>query len=113
MAVLFDPFGVTATVTRPAPDSDPITTRVVWLAPDQIVNPIGLDDQRFQPNFQRRDPVLIMALRRDEVPTVPRGTRIVAPPLNGHDDELWMVDGTLAEDREHVKVAVLKLEEPV
>lgn len=111
MAVLFDAFGVDAVVTWPESGSEPIATTVVWLGPDQVLNPIGLDDQRFQPNFQRRDPLLILALRRDEVSSVPRGTRIVAPALNGDIDETWMVDGTVAEDAQHVKVAVVKVDD--
>ncbi len=110
MAVIFDAFGVDAIVTRPAPDDTPIVTTVAWLPPGQVLNPIGLDDQRFQPNFQRRDPLLILALRKDDVPTVPRGTQIVAPALDGDDDETWTIDGLLAQDSEHHKVAVLKVE---
>lgn len=111
MSVIFDAFGVDATVRLPESGSADIDTRVVWLPEGQPLNPIGLDDQRFQPNFQRRDPLLILALRKDDVSTAPRGTRIVAPALDGDVDETWMVDGLIAEDSEHFKVAVLKVDD--
>jgi len=111
MSVIFDAFGVDAIVTLPDSGSEPIETTVAWLAPDQVLNPIGLDDQRFQPNFQRRDPLLILALRKDDVESVPVGTRIVAPALDGDIDETWKVDGIIAQDSEHHKVAVLKVDD--
>lgn len=79
--------GVTATVTRPAPDSTPVTTTGIWhTAPLEEQRPVGTD-------FQRRDPRRVLALPRSALATLPRGTTIVAPETIGGDDKTWTVDG--------------------
>lgn len=104
MAPIFDAFGVAARVTRPAPDDDPIETTVVWLEPSPDLNPVGSD-------FQRRDPIHILALNKDEVPTVPRGTQIVAVERDGTDEKTWKVDGPLQNDPDHHKVIVIQVDD--
>jgi hypothetical protein len=73
---LLDAFGVPATVTRPAPDNDPIETVGIWLLPHNMDEPIAS-------GFQRREPVRVFALSKDAVPTLPRNTRIEAPERAG------------------------------
>lgn len=100
--VQFDlqPRAVDATVTRPFPDDTPIETRVIWLAPITGGVPTGLE-------FQRRDVRRVLAVRRDEVETVPRGTFIEAPEHPGQDDQRWRVDAIDAEFPDHVRVVVV------
>ena len=103
--------GLDAVITRPAPDDEPITTRIIWLTPAPDLNPIGLDDQRFQPNFQRRDPIRMLALPRGDVPTAPRGTLIVAKEWGSTTDSTWRVDGSVEHHPDHVKVAVVMVDD--
>jgi len=68
--------GVSATVTRPAPDDTPVSTTGIWYTqPLDETRPFGTD-------FQRRD-----------LSTLPRGTTIVAPETIGGTDKTWVVDG--------------------
>jgi hypothetical protein len=95
--------GVDVVVTRPAPDNDPIETRGIWLTPLTEDVPIGMD-------FQRREPIRVIALSRLAVPTVPRGTVIVAPEKAGDDDEEWLVDGVERVEADHSRVTVRRIE---
>ena len=95
----FDWFGVPATVTRPD-DETPIATTVLWLTHEPYSVPGGVD-------FQRQEPQRVMAVRRDEVLTVPRGTRITAPATPGDDDAGWIVDGLERQEADHNRVFVV------
>jgi len=87
-------FGVAATVTRPFPDDTPIVTRGVWVtAPLEETQPFGTD-------FKRRDPRRVFAVSKATVPTLPRGTTVIAPLPEGGADKTWRVDGY---DREVVQ----------
>jgi hypothetical protein len=83
LGVNFEVHGLDVIVTRDG--EDPIETRGVWLTTDTESLPSGSA-------FPRREPIRVMALRRDEVPTVPKGTVIVAPETHGGEDETWIVD---------------------
>jgi len=80
--------GVTATVTRPAPDDTPVSTTGIWspFSPQQDDQPVGTD-------FRRREPRRVMALPRADLTNVPRGTSVVAPESPGGTDKTWVVDG--------------------
>ncbi len=79
--------GVAATVSRPAPDDALIVTRGVWITtPLEETRPYGTD-------FQRRDPRRVFALSRATVPTLPRGSVIVAAEYLGGAIKVWRVDG--------------------
>jgi hypothetical protein len=93
-------FGVPVTVTRPAPDDDPIQTTGVWVLPITEDVPLGTE-------FQRKERRRILALDRDEVPTVPRGTVIVAAERAGDDAQTWRVDGLEFADADHHRVRVV------
>lgn len=82
---IFQAFGVSATVTRPAPDETPITTTVAWMTPQTVDGLIG-------GSITRREARRIAALRLDEVPTVPRGTLIDAPEELGGEVKRWFVE---------------------
>lgn len=93
--------GVDVTVTRPVPDDEPIEARGIWLTPTTEGLPIGSE-------LTRREPRRVLALRRADVPTVPRGTLIVAPEKAGDEDTLeWRVDGFEHYEADHVRVIVV------
>ncbi len=94
----FTAHGIDAVVTLP--NEDPVDARIIWIAntPDQAPSSAG---------FSRQEPVRIVALRRSEVPIVPRGTRIVAPELGGGTDKAWVVDGSDRVDADHHRFIVV------
>lgn len=100
MDPIFSAFGVPATVTRPAPDDTPIETTVIWISPAMIDGPAGFD-------LQRADRRRLLALRRDEVPTAPRGTLIDAPERDGDETLKWRVDSMDSVDADQIKVIVV------
>lgn len=87
--------GVGATVTRPAPDDAPIATKGIWrVVPLEEAQPYGTD-------FHRRVPRRVMVLGRDVVPTLPRGSLVVAPETMGGVDKTWKVDGLEPTESDH------------
>jgi hypothetical protein len=93
-------FGLPAVVTRPVPDNDPITTSGIWVAPIPEDLPVGL-------TLQRQDPLKVFALPLADVPTMPRGTVIVAAETLGGTDVRWLVDGESRREFDHVRVIVV------
>ena len=92
--------GVTATVTRPAPDDAAIATRVIWLTTNTENDPAGL-------SLQRKGPRRVAVLSRTAVPTVPKGTLIVAAERPGATAQTWRVDGTDSLYADHTRVVVV------
>lgn len=99
-ATAFETLGVDATITRPHPDNAPITTRIVWMSPLRDDYPAGAD-------FHRREAVRALAVRRDEVPTVPRGTIVTAPDPEGGALRRWRVEAPDRVDTATVRVIVV------
>jgi hypothetical protein len=97
----FSAHGVDATVTRPAPDDVPIETRVIWMT-------TVATDQAEGGDYIRRDPHRVMVLRRDEVPTAPRGTVIVAPEKSGDTPVSWVIDAHDKTEADQHRVVVLR-----
>lgn len=89
--------GVDVTVTV---DSEPIVTRGIWLTPTTEALPGGM-------GVQRHEPIRIMALRRDDVPTVPRGTLIEAPIRTGDPVQRWTVDSIERVEADQTRVVVI------
>jgi hypothetical protein len=104
MDPIVEAFGVPATVTRPAPEDTPIETTGVWVSPTLMEMPVGMDLQRAE---RRR----IFSLRRDAVPTVPRGTLIEAPERESDAVLRWRVNGIEMADADHVRVIVIPVPE--
>lgn len=93
--------GVAATVTRPAPDNTPVVTTGIWLSPPlEEPRAVGTD-------FQRREPRKVLALPRNVLSKVPRGTTVVAPEAIGGANKTWRVDGYDRVEGDHYRVIVV------
>lgn len=93
--------GVSATVTRPAPDSTPVSTTGLWLTtPQDEAQPYGVD-------ISRRDPRRVLVLPRADLSSVPRGTSISAPEVLGGAAKTWRVDGIDQVQGDHWRVLVV------
>lgn len=90
--------GVAVTVVRPAPDDEPISTRGVWLTTTTEDVPAGA--------FTRKEPRRVIALKKADVPAVPRLTEIEAPEQG--EARTWVVDGVDGSDADHWRVAVTR-----
>jgi hypothetical protein len=101
LGVNFSTHGVPAQVTRPAPDDTVIATTVIWLTTGSEQLPNGAGFGRVGPTHQ-------MAIRLDEVPTVPIGTLIQAAPPTGGSALGWKVDGIDAVFADHVRAFVVR-----
>lgn len=96
--VNFDLQGVPATVTLPGQAA--IDTRVFLLGKLMEDNPVGKD-------FERREPRRVIAIKRDVVANVPRGTIIVAPEKPGGTERSWQIDGMQSTERDHYRIIVI------
>jgi hypothetical protein len=100
--------GVPATVTRPAPDDEPIETRGIWISPGTESVPVGS-------GFSRKEQQLVLALPRTafaDVSKLPRGTRIVAVgPDTSAGERTWQIDGFDGLERDHVRAIVIDVTE--
>lgn len=95
------PFGVSATVD---PDGAAIETTAIWVDASVIESPVGQ-------NFQGAEARKVLALSRDEVPSVPQGTVILAPLRKADTPRRWQVDSTVAVDADQTKVLVIEASE--
>ena len=96
-------FGLPGVVTRPAPDDDPIETVVIWVPPDAQDVPRSSD-------WQRRETNRILAISRADVPTVPKGTTVVAPEVLAGAECTWRVVDFGQQQPDHVRVHVVKVD---
>lgn len=95
----FEVHGLSATVTLPDAD-DSIETTAIWCVPPLEEVPLGT-------SFQRAQPQLILALRKDDVPEVPLKTQIVVAPIYGGTATGWKVDGFDRVEPDHTRVIVV------
>lgn len=103
IAVALEAFGVPATVTRPAPNNDPIVTTGFWMSPLQELDPYGRDRKR-------RDPRRVFVLPRPTVPSLDRGAVIVAAEVAGDTELTWRVDGLeQTVDPDHWRAIVVQV----
>ena len=96
--------GREARVTRPAPDDQEISTRVVWMTAENPLLPTASETPR-------RDAIRLLAIRRVDVPTCPRGTTIIVREWGAAADQTWRVDGMVEQQPDHFKVAVIEAED--
>ena len=92
--------GLPVTVTRPAPDDAPISTSGIWVSPTTEDFTSGLD-------VQRRAPRRVLVLTKAAVPTVPKGTLILAPETAGGRTRAWRVDGVDRVEADHHRVVIV------
>jgi hypothetical protein len=99
MGVVMDAFGVPATVTTPG--GAPVETTVAWVPPLT---------EEFPPAsaLQRKEPVKVLALRRDAVDAAPRGTLIAAPEELGGTVVTWRVDSPQQVESDCLRVVVVR-----
>jgi hypothetical protein len=94
--------GVSATVTRPAPDNTPVTLTGIWLVPfAEEEMPHGRD-------FPRREPRRLFAIPKSALSGCPRNTLIVAAESRtGATSQTWRVDGFERSDADHWRVVLV------
>lgn len=92
-------FGLPAVVSVPGEDA--VETSVLWLPADPTDVPEGAI-------FGRQEPRKVLALRRDEVPSVPVGTVIEAAEILGGTTKTWTVEGPTVYEPDHVRVMVVQ-----
>lgn len=93
----FGVMGVAATITRPEPDDTPIETTVIWLT---SVTEDGLGGGL---DLKRVEAKRAFAVLRSAVPSMPRGSRLVAPDLPGGTVRRWRVDGIERAEPDQVR----------
>src|SRR5690242_9705076 len=88
---------------------DRVTTRVIWLTPESDAMPVDEARGRWaQDTLQRRDPIRILAVRRSDVPRVPRGSVVRVAESGGGPIRKWTVDGHERTEADHHRVTVLR-----
>jgi hypothetical protein len=91
-------FSLPATLTPPAGQA--VSVRAVWITPQTVEVPIGLEARVAEAKRT-------LALLREEVASVPRGTRIVVAEISGASPREWTVDGFGRIETEIVEVLVV------
>lgn len=86
------PMGTSAAITRPW--ENPISTMVIWLGPLAEEVPFGKE-------YSRRGARELMAVRKDEVPELQRGSIVVASGPPGDTVRNWQVDSIDRADRDY------------
>lgn len=104
LEVNFSAHGVPAQITRPAPDDTVIPTSVIWVPTENQQLPAGA-------GFGRVGPTHLMAIRLDEVATVPTGTVVLAPEPGATTAVGWKVDGIAAYNAYYVLALVVRAKE--
>lgn len=94
--VNFGIHGVAAVVT--VPDGAPVATPIIWLTSQTEASPGTL---------ARREVHHVMAIRRDDVPVVPRGTLVAVCEHLQTSPALWRVDSQEAVYPDHTRVWVV------
>src|SRR5512134_1877608 len=90
--------GVPAHVTPPAAAS--VLTRIIWADREAAAVP-------GEGTFQRSEPRRVMAIRRDDLDAVPRGTIVEVTEHLRDEPARWRVDSTQRIDSEHIRVVVV------
>lgn len=91
-------FGVSAVVTRP--NTDPITTLVMWVPPAPDLVPSGMD---FQFQSSRR----VLVIPRSTVPACPVGTVVVVAEQHGDAARSFRVDSIERQEPDHTRAVMV------
>lgn len=100
--VNFATHGVPAVVTPPGADA--VETRIIWAERTTLEIPVGGESLR-------REPRRVMAIRRDDIDQVPRGTIVAVTEHLRTDPMFWKVDSTDRIEPDHIRVVVVASEE--
>lgn len=95
--VNFGTHGVAATIT--VPGAPPVPATVIWLTPVSELRPEG--------QFPRTEARRSLAVRRDEIPAIPRQTRIEVAEHLLETPTCWLVDSAEAIFGDHYRVTVV------
>lgn len=98
IGLFFECLGVTAVVEPP--DAEAITTSGIWVSPAMEDMPVGAD-------LKRRELRRVLALKRADVPAVPRGTIVTVAEPGQAVATRFRVDGFELFDAEHVRVVLV------
>jgi hypothetical protein len=99
LALNFTAHGVDATVTPVGLDEIP-DIRAIWLTDETTEQPAAAI-------AGRRQALKGMAFRKADVPSLPRGSRILAPLPTGGDPIEWVVDSLERSEADHWRVLVV------
>ena len=99
LGAMFGSASTAGVVTRPAPDDTPIQAAVLWVTPTTDDAPVGVE-------FHRREPHEVAAIRKADVPTMPRRTAIVAARFPGQAARTWIVDRVVVDEPDLWRVLV-------
>ena len=101
--VNFAVHGIPAEVTPQPPTDETVSTRIIWLQPLTDPQPPGSA-------FGRSETRRSMAIRRDDVPSIPRGTMVAVTEHLQAAPSLWKVDSMEAVFHDHHRVLVVPAE---
>lgn len=96
--IQFGTHGISATVTLPGWPG--VSTKIIWLTPVSEERPASAD-------FARHDAKRSMAIRRDDVPSVPLGTTVAVTEHLQESPSFWVVDSMDAIFQDHHRVVVV------
>jgi hypothetical protein len=93
------PMGTQAAITRPW--ENPISTKIIWIGPiEKESPPVGLE-------YAKRGARELMAVRKDEVPKLQRGSIVNAAGPPGDTVRDWQVDSIARSDRDYFYAIVV------
>lgn len=96
----FSAHGVPAVIELP--NGDEVSATVIWVGTGPEGSPAGLQ-------LQRREQIHVLAVRRSEVPELPRGSLITAAEPTGDGAEAtWIVDGHERTEADQHRVTVIR-----
>ena len=101
LTLAMDAFSVPAVVTLKF--QNPVSTRGIWGTSEADEFEVGGE-------YQRRAPKRIMAISKTDVPTVPRGTKIVAPEREGGTTKNWEVEEVDRADPDYHRVILIEVD---
>lgn len=105
MSEMVAAFGVDITVTRPAPDNEPIETAGIWCS--SLIN----DDAPSGFGLHRKEQTKILAIPiDDDLPTVPLNSIVDAPLRKGLTARRWRVDGFQTPEGDEVRVILVPID---
>ena len=104
MALFLNAMGTAITITRPPPNDTPVAATGIWVPAEPKLAMFGTYDER---RGQGREPRRVLAIPRDVLNEIPRGTQIQAAELPGGTVRSWIADGYEHSEPDHHRVFVV------